>query len=610
MSEAPGSPVSAAGGVSACSPEPCGDSDGSWAQPSSNPLAESTPEVLVSHAPQASSASGLPASSLDFSHGQRMSYENFLASAISRGLAEDSTKLPWEQGIWAPQPAHLKLPHRHHAVGLGDLFVPSSQPAVPFQLQKRLRLGTLHRDESEIRTQQLRKLRTIVLQDPSQSEPGNALVSAAGALQDEDIVARSFRDAFMGKSTGTLIKRVSSLWGFCSFLNDRGVPPLDFREELLYEFLNKIREANRGATAASSLLSSIRFLHGVIKVRGLPKEVSFSARCEGLARGELGRKRPTKQSQVLTSDQVWALEKLVVVESCPSVDSLIGGQMLFALYSCARWDDSLHLTNIELSQAGRISLVETSTSKHKTSHVAHDRSLLLPLICLGRGLYSEPWASSWLASREHFGLGGEGPALPTYCERSSSFGRLPMSSTEATLWLRDLLCKSGSPAASVNNITSHGLKATLLSWISKLGGWTERDQKLMGHHFDKESRSVLIYSRDSYTPLAMQTRLRLDKILDFRLIGAGLDVSGSFWGRPRALRTKRSGRYASPPSPGRTQTWRASILQLTSPLAMGWGPWWCPRPYQVFLGNICMCTTSQASCTRASTSANFCVAGP
>ena len=89
-----------------------------------------------------------------------------------------------------------------------------------------------------------------------------------------------------------------------------------------------------------------------------------------------------------------------------------------------------------------------------------------------------------------------------------------MSATEATLWLRDLLCKSGSSVGSVANITSHGLKATLLSWISKLGGWTERDQKLMGHHFDRESRSVLIYSRDSYTPLAMQTRLLLDKILD------------------------------------------------------------------------------------------------
>ena len=186
----------------------------------------------------------------------------------------------------------------------------------------------------------------------------------------------------------------------------------------------------------------------------------------------------------------------------------------FALYSCARWDDSLDLTNIELSQAGRISLVETATSKHNTSHVAHDRSLLLPLICLGRDLFSEPWANSWLASREHFGLGSSDPSLPTYCVRTSSFGSLPMSSTEATLCLRDLLCKSGSSVGDVGNITSHGLKATLLSWISKLGGWTERDQKLMGHHFDRESRSVLIYSRDSYTPLAMQTRLLLDKILD------------------------------------------------------------------------------------------------
>ena len=167
----------------------------------------------MSQVPQASSASGLSASCTEFSHGQRMSYENFLASAISRGLAEDSAKLPWEQGVWVPQPAHLKLQHRHHAVGLGDLFVPSAQPVVsapvtsikhayPDFVKKRLRLGTLHRDESEIRAQQLRKLRTIVLQDPSLSELGSALVSAAGALQDEDIVARSFRDAFWERAQG------------------------------------------------------------------------------------------------------------------------------------------------------------------------------------------------------------------------------------------------------------------------------------------------------------------------------------------------------------------------------------------------------------------------
>ena len=74
---------------------------------------------------------------------------------------------------------------------------------------------------------------------------------------------------------------------------------MDFREELLYEFLNQIREANRGATAASSLLSAIRFLHGVIKIKGLPKEVAFSARCEGLARGELGESDPQSSPRFL-----------------------------------------------------------------------------------------------------------------------------------------------------------------------------------------------------------------------------------------------------------------------------------------------------------------------
>ena len=210
-------------------------------------------------------------------HGQRTSYDNFLASAISNSISEASPRLPWEHGIWAASPAYLRQPFKYHSVGMGDLFVPASQPAVlapvsglghsyPDFVKKRLRLGTLHRDECEVRTLQLRKLRTIVLQDPTSSELGCALVNAAGALQDEELVARSFRDAFMSKSTGTLIKRVTSLWGLCCFLNDKGVAPLNFREDLLYEYLCDMRDRNRGATAASALLSAIRFIHGVVKI--------------------------------------------------------------------------------------------------------------------------------------------------------------------------------------------------------------------------------------------------------------------------------------------------------------------------------------------------------
>ena len=134
-------------------------------------------------------------------------------------------------------------------------------------------------------------------------------------------------------------------------------------------------------------------------------------------------------------------------------------------------------TSLYLQLAAFLLWKHSSTSKHKTSHAARDKSLLLPLICLGQGLYHKPW------SRRHFGLDSSGPSLPTYCERMGTFGSVPMPATEATLWLRELLCKAGCSPSGVENITSHGLKATLLSWISKLGGWTERDQKLIGHHF-------------------------------------------------------------------------------------------------------------------------------
>ena len=59
-------------------------------RPSSIPLAESGPEILSSNQPRTSTVSSNSALDLEFSHGQRMSYENFLASAISRGLGAHS----------------------------------------------------------------------------------------------------------------------------------------------------------------------------------------------------------------------------------------------------------------------------------------------------------------------------------------------------------------------------------------------------------------------------------------------------------------------------------------------------------------------------------------
>ena len=70
-----------------------------------------------------------------------------------------------------------------------------------------------------------------------------------------------------------------------------------------------------------------------------------------------------------------------------------------------------------------------------------------------------------------------------------------MSSSEGTLWIRELLCLTGTPEKEADKSSSHGLKATLLSWVAKSGRFSATEQRCLGHHFDPELRQY------SYTPV-------------------------------------------------------------------------------------------------------------
>ena len=194
---------------------------------------------------------------------------------------------------------------------------------------------------------------------------------------------------------------------------------------------------------------------------------------------------------------MWQVERFVVEGAEPYLAAIKG----------------MALSRIEEFCADKIVLVETSTAHHKTSRTSKDASKMLPLLCLGRGLYTKAWSSCWLQAREVCGLRKSRVSLPWYNEKQSCFGSSAMSTSEATLWLRELLCLTGASEKEAAKITSHGLKATLLSWCAKSGRFNEKEQRCLGHHFDPEMRSVLVYSRDSYTPLAARIRVMLDDIL-------------------------------------------------------------------------------------------------
>ena len=90
-----------------------------------------------------------------------------------------------------------------------------------------------------------------------------------------------------------------------------------------------------------------------------------------------------------------------------------------------------------------------------------------------------------------------------------------MSASEATVWLREFL--EGSENFRPEMLGSHPCKTTLLTWAGRSVRvvFTPSERRLLGHHLDPSMKSVLCYSRESYTSL-------YSKVLGmFRLIRSG-----------------------------------------------------------------------------------------
>ena len=75
---------------------------------------------------------------------------------------------------------------------------------------------------------------------------------------------------------------------------------------------------------------------------------------------------------------------------------------------------------------------------------------------------------------------------------------LPLSSTEASVWLRELINPWSSSAT--NNIATHSARATVLSWVSKASVKMSL-RRLAGYHIKPGDKSALEYSRDSAAPV-------------------------------------------------------------------------------------------------------------
>ena len=108
-------------------------------------------------------------------------------------------------------------------VGLVDtLVVASSSLPMPSRFaHKRIVAAKVVIKEDEMRAKALNQIRTLLLFDLAGTDLGITISNLAGTLDEKVDLTQVLCDSFAAKSTGTILKRVSSIWSFSRWLIDQ-----------------------------------------------------------------------------------------------------------------------------------------------------------------------------------------------------------------------------------------------------------------------------------------------------------------------------------------------------------------------------------------------------
>ena len=305
---------------------------------------------------------------------------------------------------------------------------------------------------------------------------------------------------FSKKATNTLLCRASAMLRFAAWVL-RSFPQEDITELIVFLCCKKLRSNKKDSSGPDQLLQALNFCSGTLGL-AVPIEQLRSGRVTGLAHQCLRDQPATKQAAPLTLEQVQWLEHLAR-NAEDTYEQLLASSFLLMLYARARHSDIRRAVAI-LIDAGNdfiTGFVELTVREPKQSKAARRKRLMLPVVAPMMGVGSRPWASAWQASRKtwklaHSGDISESPLLP---DMAADGSLLPccMSTNRASSWLRALLAKK--PEFNVDGllgITTHSLKATLLSWAAK-SSMDTLERTILGYHSTGVNSSTLSYSRDA-----------------------------------------------------------------------------------------------------------------
>ena len=331
------------------------------------------------------------------------------------------------------------------------------------------------------------------------SDPGRAAVHEHG-LVDVCRYGIELLDAiFALKSPNTLLKRLCAVKLFGQWvIRNFAEAWIPLQETRVWSYVRHLREIKAPASRAVSLLESVRFCHYTLRVDGA-LEVLESLRIKGLAAQLFSSKRPWKPSDVLTVNEVEFLHHCFNDQTRSEIDRIFIGHMLHMLYARARFSDLLSVTDLFLDEDEMF--FEVSATLHKGARSMDARSKLLPIVAPAFGLKGGNWAKDYLNLRKKAGLcNPANEAAPMVLARKRAamgWDSRYVTSQELNKFIQKLFAEGGRPIAG-RKLTSHSLKATGLSWCSKMGVPQEH-RAILARHATSVQGATVLYSRDLIT---------------------------------------------------------------------------------------------------------------
>ena len=469
--------------------------------------AKQMPSLVFSHEHGAES-SCLRRNDVEKTHS-RAGYQQAILDAQWNNTSLTSLKLPWEQGVMSsifgsndistsmrvePVVTIAGVSKLHGCEDEPYVVEPggfsSDQPVYELAIRGGRGFRVDHYDNRELG---LRKWLCVLYQNLSHSGPGLEIA----LVNTEQEALGILSDALGGKSNSTINKRANCMqrfvtWSMETFGTGVVIP---IQHDRVVRYLRHLRGIGKHSSI-SEFVETLGFAKFVLCIQ-VNFDLASSAVIKGIVREAKQNRREVVQSRPLTAQEVLALETALIEKRGNKLDRYAIGVFLFQIYARARVSDIRNVTSIIIDITDNFGYIEVKTSDHKGKRLTGVLGLALLLIAPITGLHSLSWGHAFIEVANEVGFdfksGHKGPLLPAVGLAGEWLSR-PVSTDETTDWLNMLITKCMATECKAG-LTSHGLKATVLSWMAKLGAHDDT-RLILGHHSLRGKTSLESYSRD------------------------------------------------------------------------------------------------------------------